>query len=228
MINDNDWDDDEEEDVEEEEPKTGIRIPKFLIPPALPKIEASGSDSPKEVRGIDMITGVPESEKEETSDEMMADAMGIPPGEGGMQEAFEDVTGMPADSDGDGEDDDMAINKITGMDEGAWEKISGMGEKSRKQITGLGPGEMAKVTGMGEDAWKQITGIDPKAPTSDPVDLDDITGMGEGAWEEITGEPAPKKSRSKIVSRSKKRSKSGRDMMDDITGMHAGYMEDIG
>ena len=133
MINDNDWDDDEEEDVEEEEPKTGIRIPKFLIPPALPK----------EVRGIDMITGVPESEKEETSDEMMADAMGIPPGEGGMQEAFEDVTGMPADGT-DAEEQD-AMDDITGMSEGELNKITGMDTEGK--------------------AWRQITG-DDKRPTT--------------------------------------------------------------
>ena len=149
MINDNDWDDDEDEDedVEEEEPKTGIRIPKFLIPPALPKIEASGSDSPKEVRGIDMITGVPESEKEETSDEMMADAMGIPPGEGGMQEAFEDVTGMPADGT-DAEEQD-AMDDITGMSEGELNKITGMDTEGK--------------------AWRQITGDDQRPTTKSRI-----------------------------------------------------------
>ena len=135
--------DDEDEDEEEPKEKKTIKIPKFLIPPALPKIEASGSDSPKEVRGIDMITGVPESEKEETSDEMMADAMGIPPGEGGMQEAFEDVTGMPADGT-DAEEQD-AMDDITGMSEGELNKITGMDSEGK--------------------AWRQITG-DDKRPTT--------------------------------------------------------------
>ena len=176
----------------------------------MPKIGALEPDDKEEKKEekkddslLEMVTGEKDRDQlvpEETSEEMMASALGIPPGEHGMQEAFDDITGMPADSDGDGKDDNIAMDDITGMGKGEYKKITGMDDKAYEQITGMKPGSYQK-----------------------------ITGMDDKAWEELTGEKVEKlKSKSKIVSKGKKRSSSHDSMIDDITGLHAGYMEDIG
>jgi len=223
---DDDWDgsddvdDDSGDDVYRREklrPKPSIfKIPLLPKPtpkiftPVIAKIEKTEQDEINDMLGLTVgVDGRTRIVPEETSKERMESITGMRDG------SFDDITGMYPNE----------MDEITGMGPGDMEDILGSDDSNKdidmESITGMGPGEYDKVTGMGPNEVNKITGMGEG-------EMEKITGMGPDEMEKITGIKGRPASNSKIVSRPKKhKSRKKQDVTTSITGMEAGYMDDI-